>query len=71
MTTRLVEHFEIEGEEHRVRGLADDSGVRFSQKAGMRKWVLEHKSSRRWIEDSATYLPNAAGVAKAKKQLGV
>lgn len=68
---KLVEHFKLDGQEHRVRGLSDDSGVRFSQKPGMRKWVLEHRTGRVWYEDAATYLPNSEGVAKAKKQLGV
>ena len=70
MTTRLVEHFEIDGEEHRVRGLSDDSGVRFSLKPGMRTWLLVHWIWR-WAESAKTYLPNSAGVVEARKQFGV
>jgi len=72
MAREKVEHFEIDGEQYRVRGLGDDSGVMDTRKEGMEKWVLEFEvRPRHWERDSAIYLPNGSSMSKAKRRFGV
>ena len=70
--SKLTHHFDYTEEGHtehlRIRGLAKDSGVRAAQKAGMRKWVLSHRTGRIWHEDAWVVLPNEATTSDAMRK---
>lgn len=66
----LQEFFLYEGEEHRIQGGVDNSGVRAAGKPHYRKWTLCHRISRRWVEDAYVLLPNEDDVGQARERFG-
>lgn len=69
-TPRRITNFTFEGEELRVRGLANDSGTSAAGKPGYRMWLMEHKAGT-WVKDAHTFLPNAATADEAMKRFGL
>jgi len=62
--------FTHEDETLRIRSLGKDSGVFDSGIANVQKVILEHRGTRLWYQDAATYIHNDEPMSKAIRQLG-
>lgn len=62
--------FEKEGETLRILSLGPNSGVSASGKDGYVKWVLEHRSYHRWVQDAYVLLPADGTIEDAKRRHG-
>ena len=60
----------VEGDRIRIRGLEYNSGCLLTQRANLRKWVMDIHDGVRWVRDCYINLPNDATVEDAVTAFG-